>query len=157
MKKFCEELWRIVKFILITGVVNVLFSLANTAFFRSAAAANLPSLSTWLAIASWITSILTVILSTLLNRYFTFRATEPWYIAVPLMLVAVIAWLFLQPITMSIAAGRSAESAMTMSHLLSVLWPILQYLLQRCVIYCHTTDTNGWYRRFHPDTNEEGV
>jgi len=24
------------------------------------------------------------------------------------------------------------------------------------VIYSHSTDTNGWYRRFHPDTNEKG-
>ena len=44
-----------------------------------------------------------------------------------------------------------------MSNLLSVMWLLLQYLLQRCVIYCHTTDQNGWYRRFHSDTNEEGA
>lgn len=43
-----------------------------------------------------------------------------------------------------------------MISILGVAWFVVSYLLQRCVIYCHTIDTNGWYRRFHP-TNEEGV
>ena len=29
MNKFCDELWRIVKFILITGLVNLVFTIAN--------------------------------------------------------------------------------------------------------------------------------
>ena len=156
MQKFCDELWRIVKFILITGLVNVIFSLANSYFIRSAAASNAAFLGVWVSASSWIFLLLTTAIATLLNRYFTFRATEKWYIALPVMLIAAVGWQVLQAYPMSIAARHGAEIAMSMSYLLSMIWPILSYLLQRCVIYCHTVDTTGWYRRFHP-TNEEGV
>jgi len=155
--KFRTELWRIIKFILITGVVNLPLTIAYGAIVNGLAAAGQPGMGNWLVTLNYANSLLSTTLLTLLHRYFTFRATEKWYIALPFMLVAVIAWQLLKTYPMAIAAKQSHDAAVFMSNLLAIIWPILQYLLQRCVIYCHTTDQNGWYRRFHPDTDDEGV
>ena len=152
--KFRTELWRIVKFLLITFAVNLVFSLINGAV-TNALVAN-PSLSTGrtLSLLSWAFNLGTVLVATLIHRYFTFRATEPWYIAVPFMLVAAIGWQLLKAYPLEAAAKTGAQSVITMTYLLASVWLVLQYLLQRYVIYCHTTDQNGWYRRFHIDTKE---
>ena len=152
--KFRTELFRIVKFILITGTVNVVFALVNTTFFRSAAASNIASSGVLASASSWGFTIVTTLITTLLNRYFTFRATEKWYIALPVMLAAAIAWQILRSYPLAVTAQISMQASLNMSTLLGFVWMALQYLLQRCVIYCHTTDTNGWYARFHP-TNDE--
>ena len=95
-------------------------------------------------------------LLTLLHRYFTFRATEKWFIALPIMLLAAVVWQFVQALMLASFSKLGVNAVTALVTLLPFIWPVLSYLLQRCVIYCHTTDTNGWYRRFHP-TNDEGV
>lgn len=154
--KLRTEAWRIVKFLLITFAVNLVFSLGNVALTNTLVAN--PSLSTGrtLSLLSWVFNLGTVLVATLIHRYFTFRATEPWYIAVPFMLVAAILWQLLKASPMEAAAKTGVQSVITMTYLLAGVWLVLQYLLQRCVIYCHTIDQNGWYRRFH-STNEEGA
>ena len=154
MIKLRIELWRIVKFILITAAVSFPLTLAYCAIVNALAAAGQPDMGNWLVSLNYANILLSTTLLTLLHRYFTFRATEKWFIALPFMLIAVIAWQLLEAFPMAIAARQSQEAVASMSNLLSMVWPVLSYLLQRCVIYCHTTDTNGWYRRFHP-TNDE--
>lgn len=152
--KFRVELWRISKFILITAAVSLPLNIAYGAIVNALAAAGQPDMGSWLVVLNYANSLLSTALLTLLHRYFTFRATEKWYIALPFMLVAVITWQLLEIYPMAIAAKQSHDAVVLMSNLLTVIWTVLQYLLQRYVIYCHTTDTNGWYHRFHP-TNEE--
>ncbi|MBQ2929503.1 MAG: hypothetical protein IJD99_04745 [Clostridia bacterium] len=154
MMKFRTELWRIVKFLLITFAVNLVFSLINTGITTTLLANRSSSTGMWLSVLSWGFTLCTTLAATLLHRYFTFRATEPWYIAVPFMLVAAIIWQLVKSFPLNAAGNAGPQTIITMTYLLSFGWMILSYLLQRCVIYCHTTDTNGWYRRFHP-TNDE--
>lgn len=154
MMKFRTEIWRIVKFLLITGAVNLVFTFVNAGVTNALLANHTSSTGTWLSFMSYAFTFLTTLFAALLNRYFTFRATEKWYIAVPLMIIAAFAWQLLRTFPMNAAANAGAQLVITMTYLLGILWIILSYLLQRCVIYSHTTDQNGWYRRFHP-TNEE--
>lgn len=98
--------------------------------------------------------LLSTTLLTLLHRQFTFRATEKWFIALPIMLIADFGWQFLSSLALSIMTAAESNSPTqddfaALGNLRSGLWIVLSYLLQRCVIYCHTTDQNGWYRRFH--------
>ena len=150
------EIWRIVKFILITAAVNLPLTLLNGTLVNILTANKLPGVGTWLAVITYGQLLLSTVLLTLLHRYFTFRATEKWYIALPIMVIAAICWQFVQAYVLSATAKQGVEAMTAVAALLPIFWPVLSYLLQRCVIYCHTTDTNGWYRRFHP-TNEEGV
>ena len=152
--KFRTELWRIAKYILITGAVNIPLSILYGALINALAAGSSASTGTWLTVMNYAHLLISTLALTLLHRYFTFRATEKWYIAVPFMLVAAIAWQLLRTLPMAAAAKAGQDVLLTTANLLSGFWFVLQYLLQRCVIYCHTTDTNGWYKRFHP-TNEE--
>ena len=152
MSKFRVELWRIVKFLLITAIVNLPLTILYGAITNTLVANHSTSAGMLLSVQYYAHLFISTLLLTLVHRYFTFRATEPWFIAVPIMLVAVIGWQLL----MAIAAQQSQEAVTFMSNLLVVIWLPLQYLLQRYVIYCHTTDQNGWYRRFHPHTNEKG-
>ena len=154
MMKFRVELWRIVKFLLITAAVNLVFALLDNVIIYKVLTSPSGTTGTWLSAISWGFTLGTTLVATLIHRYFTFRATEPWYIAVPIMLVAVIGWQLLEALPMGYSARLGMQSTVTMTYLLSFAWMILSYLLQRCVIYCHTTDQNGWYRRFHP-TNDE--
>lgn len=156
MNKFRVELWRIVKFLLITAIINLPLTILYGVVTNALVASHSASTGVLLSVQYYAHLLISTLLMTLVHRYFTFRATEPWYIAVPIMLVAVIGWQLLKTYPMAIAARQSQEAVTSMSNLLAVIWLLLQYLLQRCVIYCHTTDINGWYRRFHP-TNEEGV
>ena len=155
--KFRTELWRIAKFLLITFAVNLVFTLANGAVTNALLGNTTSSTGQALSLLSWGNTILSALILALLHRYFTFRATEEWYIAVPFMLVAAIIWQLLKAYPLEAAAKTGAQRVITMTYLLSFAWLALSYLLQRCVLYCHTTDQNGWYRRFHSDTNEEGA
>ena len=148
------ELWRIVKFLLITFAVNLVFSLLNAGATQFLLANRSDSTGMWLSAISWGFTLGTTLVATLLHRYFTFRATEPWYIAVPIMLLAAVVWQLLRTLPQAAAAQLGMTAALNMSTLLGMVWFAVSYLLQRCVIYCHTTDTNGWYARFHP-TNDE--
>lgn len=155
MNKFRIELWRIVKFLLITFAVNLVFSIISGSITNALAAS--PSAGETLSMLSYGYIFFNTLALTLLHRYFTFRATEKWYIAVPLMLAAAFAWDWLETLPLSAAASyMGASGFIAMIYFLSCLWMLASYLLQRCVIYCHTTDQNGWYRRFHP-TDEEGA
>lgn len=159
--KFRVELWRIVKYILITCAVNLALMLLMLAVYRGLLASGI-SVGTASAVHSYGQLFLGTVLLTLLHRQFTFRATEKWFIALPIMLIAAFAWQFLSSMALSLLTG-ALDAAPTQDdfaafvNLRSLLWPILSYLLQRCVIYCQTTDTNGWYQRHHPTNDEEGV
>ena len=153
MEKFRVELWRIVKFLLITAAVNLPLTILHGAIINGLVAAGQPSIGSALAALNYANILLSTTLLTFLHRYFTFRATEKWFIALPIMLLAAIAWQFMQAYVLSVTAKQGVEAMTAVAALLPIIWPVLSYLLQRCVIYCHTTDQNGWYRRFHP-TNE---
>ena len=152
--KFRVELWRIIKFILITGAVNLPLTMVYGAIVNGLSATGQPGVGNWLAVITYGQIGLSTVVLTLLHRFFTFRATEKWYIALPVMLIAAAAWQFAQAYILSAGAKISVNTLYAIAAVQPFLWPVLSYLLQRCVIYCHTTDTNGWYRRFHP-TNDE--
>ena len=154
MSKFRIELWRIIKFLLITALINLPLTILYGMVTNALVANHSASTGMLLSVQYYAHMLISTLLMTLVHRYFTFRATEPWYIAVPFMLVAAIGWQLLKTFPMAITARQSQEAVTFMSNLLAVIWLLLQYLLQRYVIYCHTTDQNGWYRRFHP-TNDE--
>ena len=154
MSKFRIELWRIFRFVLISLAVEAVFSPLNAMLVGTLMANPDVPTGLWLSVFSWGFTIISTPVATLVHRYFTFRATEKWYIAVPVMLAATIFWQLLESFPMALVARLGMKATLSMSYLLLVVWHILAYLLQRYVIYCHTTDTNGWYRRFHP-TNDE--
>lgn len=154
MSKFRIELWRIVKFLLINTAVDLLLGLASIHILNAIMSTLNGSTGLWLAIHNYAHLFLGTTFLTLVHRQFTFRATEKWFIALPIMLVFMLAWQWLSHFPLAFAARNSQEAMSTVSNLLGVAGLVLQYLLQRCVIYRHTTDTNGWYRRFHP-TNDE--
>ena len=156
MMKFRVELWRIAKFVLITGAVNLAFSVANNVIVNGLAASRSGSIGQTLSLLSYAYTILTAIIAALLNRYFTFRATEKWYIAVPVMVIAALGWDVLSTLPRAASVQLGANVAMNMISILGAAWFVVSYLLQRCVIYAHTTDTNGWYARFHPTNDEKG-
>ena len=153
MEKFRVELWRIVKFLLITAAVNLPLTILHGAIINGLVAAGQPSIGSALAALNYANILFSTTLLTFLHRYFTFRATEKWFIALPIVVIAAICWQFVQAYVLSVTAKQGVEAMTAVAALLPIIWPVLSYLLQRCVIYCHTTDQNGWYRRFHP-TNE---
>ena len=159
MKRFCDECWRIVKFLLMTFAVNIPLSL----LYAKLISVSLATVHTgmWLSLASCAYNLLSAAVAALVNRYFTFHATEKWYVAVPTMMAASFLWSCLSNITammipqMSLAAGVNVGAA----YLENVLWLAVSYLLQRCVIYRHNLDTNAWYHRFHlayEEASDEG-
>ena len=149
MQRFCVELWRIVKFILIGLAVNLPLMLLNRALVNALVASGKPGVGNWLAAITYGQMVLSTVVLTLLHRYFTFRATEKWFIALPLMLIAAIVWQLVQAYMLSVISKLGVNAVTALAAVLPLVWPVLSYLLQRCVIYCHTPDTNGWYRRFH--------
>lgn len=157
--KFRVELWRIVKFLLITMAINLVFSLANLAITNGLVASRSASTGQMLALLSYAYTFLSTLVLVLIHRYFTFRATEKWYIAAPVMIVLAFLWSWLGSMTGvlldPVASGALTAASYTAAiNLRSILWIIASYLLQRYMIYSHTTDQNGWYKRFHP-TNDE--
>jgi len=152
--KLRVEAWRIVKFILITLAVNLPSTLVNGRLVNALVANGQPGIGDILAALTYANALLSTALLTLLHRYFTFRATEKWYIALPIMLIAAIVWQLVQSLMLTSISKLGVNAVTALVALLPFIWPVLSYLLQRCVIYCHTTDQNGWYCRFHP-TNDE--
>lgn len=155
MQKFRVELWRVVKFLLITLAVNLPIMFIWNALHRILLTQGGFSVGLAASVYSYSQMLVNAILLTLLHRYFTFRATEKWYIAMPIMIIANFAWQSLSStslilVSLLLSAEPTAADFALLVNARSVLWPILSYLLQRYVIYCHTTDTNIWYRRFHP-------
>lgn len=150
MKRLRIEIWRIMKFLLISEVVNIALSHLFVPLMASLTIQ--PAAGALLSFVSYVRLFLCAAILALLHRYFTFRATEPWFIALPLMLLYALLWQLLTALPMTFAARQSDTAVHQMSLLLYYISLILQYLFQRYVIYSHTTDTNGWYRRFHPDT-----
>ena len=151
------ELWRIAKFILITLAVQLPVTMINGYLVNALVAGNQPGIGDALAKLTYGNLLLSTTLLTLLHRYFTFRATEKWFIALPIMLLAAVVWQFVQALMLASISKLGVNAVTALVTLLPFIWPVLSYLLQRYVIYCHTTDQNGWYRRLHPDTNDEGV
>ena len=149
MNRFRVEGWRIVKFILIGLAVNLPLMLLNRALVNALVASDKPGVGNWLAAITYGQMVLSTVVLTLLHRYFTFRATEKWFIALPVMLIAAIVWQLVQAYMLSVISKLGVNAVTALAAVLPLVWPVLSYLLQRCVIYCHTTDTNGWYRRFH--------
>ncbi len=149
MNRFRVEGWRIVKFILIGLAVNLPLMLLNRALVNALVASGKPGVGNWLAAITYGQMVLSTVVLTLLHRYFTFRATEKWFIALPVMLIAAIVWQLVQAYMLSVISKLGVNAVTALAAVLPLVWPVLSYLLQRCVIYCHTTDTNGWYRRFH--------
>ena len=152
--KFRREMWRIAKFILITLAVQLPVTMINGYLVNALVAGNQPGIGDALAKLAYGNLLLSTTLLTLLHRYFTFRATEKWFIALPIMLLAAVVWQFVQALMLASFSKLGVNAVTALVTLLPFIWPVLSYLLQRCVLYCHTTDQNGWYRRFHP-TNEE--
>lgn len=156
-RSFATETWRAVKFLLISSAVSLLMALVYRAAMHALLAANLSQPGLWLSVLSYAYTFFNVSISTLLNRYFTFRATEKWYIALPLMLAAAFGWNLLTGTALTLMASRADDTIISqISTLLSILWIAAAYLLQRCAIYCHTTDTNKWYTRFHMGDEQQG-
>ena len=151
---FRVELWRIVKFILITLAVQLPFTIINGHLVNALVAGGQSGIGDALAALTYGNALLSTALLTLLNRYFTFRATEKWFIALPIMLIAAVVWQFAQSLMLASISKLGVNAITALAALLPFIWPALSYLLQRYVIYCHTTDQNGWYRRFHTDTKE---
>ena len=159
MKKFHDECWRIVKFLLVTFAVNIPLSL----LYAKLTSVILATLYTgmWLSLASYAYNLLSAAVAALVNRYFTFRATEKWYVAVPLVILAAFLFDWLEDYALILLArfSNTIEVMMKASDISSLLWVVLSYLLQRCVIYRHNLDTNAWYNRFHPayeEASDEG-
>ena len=156
MSKFRVELWRIAKFLLFSIVIDLLLGLISILIINEIMSSLNGSTGLRLTIHNYAHLFLGTTILTLVHRQFTFRATEKWYIALPIMLVFMLAWQWLSHFPLAIATRNSQETLTVMSNFLGIAGMLLQYLLQRYVIYCHTTDQNGWYRRFHTNT-EEGV
>lgn len=156
-RSLAAETWRAVKYLLITGAVNIVFALASGVATTQILSADTAQAGQWLSALSYACTVCSVSIATLLNRYFTFRATEKWYIALPIMLLAKLAWNLLTGMMLIQAAGSGTEVVSMTSDLLGLMWLVAAYPLQRCVIYCHATDTNGWCSRFRmADGKQEG-
>ncbi len=106
---------------------------------------------------TYVQLLLSTTAACLIHRYFTFRASEKWFIALPLMLAFAFAMQLLTAPVMTLAARYGTAALITASQALNVVTTVLAYLFQRYVIYRHSTDEGGWYRRFHPTNEEEGA
>ncbi len=152
---FRTELWRIVKYILIGWGVNLVFTFIQAPVL-SGLMEQSDSPGQALMLYSYGFILLNAAVSCLIHRYFTFRASEPWFVALPMMLLFTLGVQLLGSMV-TVAAGRmGAETLVKVTYALNAVKWLLAYLFQRYVIYCHSTDEGGWYRRFHPANEEEG-
>jgi len=145
MMKFRVELWRVVSFLLITTASTLPF--AAIYLFANDAVLQPQTYAYEFATGSlYFCAGLCMLLQTLLHRRFTFRATEKWYIAAPVMVLLALLWTYMLFASDSVdpdcARLYSSSELCTFSCWMTLAWLPLSYLLQRCVIYCHTTDTN---------------
>ena len=76
MSKFRIELWRILRFVLITLAVEAVFSPLNSMLVGTLMANPDVPTGLWLSVFSWGFTIISTPVATLVHRYFTFRATE---------------------------------------------------------------------------------
>lgn len=146
------ELSRIAKYLMITLAVNLLLSMLWLPVYRWMTAEGGQTIRWASALYSYGHLISGTILLTLLHRAFTFRATEKWYIALPLMVASALVFRVLSSwvlVMVEAAAGMQITAVVLtrMTTLNSYLWMACAYLLQRYVIYCHSTDDNWWYRK----------
>ena len=161
--RWTTEVFRFGKYLLITLAVNLLLNLNWLPVYRwMAEGPAVMTLGAASALFSYGHLISSTILLTLLHRAFTFRATEKWYIAVPLMLVAALGFRFLWSwglalLEVTMGLQVTAKVLANLTSLQGILWTICAYLLQRYVIYCHSIDDNWWYRRLHPAADESGT
>ena len=121
MEKFRVELWRIVKFLLITAAVNLPLTILHGAIINGLVAAGQPSIGSALAALNYANILLSTTLLTFLHRYFTFRAAEKWFIALPIMLLAAIAWQFMQAYVLSVTAKQGVEAMTAVAALLPII------------------------------------
>lgn len=155
------EILRIAKYVLITLIVNLLLNMIWMPVYRwMAEDSAVMTLGAASAVFSYGHLISSTIILTLLHRAFTFRATEKWYIAVPLMIVAAVGFRFLWAwmlALLQVAMGQqmTGMAFVNLTSMQGILWMICAYLLQRCAIYCHSIDDNWWYRRHLPATDEQ--
>ncbi len=152
---FSTEAWRIAKYILIAVAINTVFTVLQQPLLNAAMAAEQPGRA--MTLLSYGRIALSTVVGCLIHRYFTFRASEPWFIALPLMIVFAAGWRLVNGICLQVLGRVSVENIVQSSYLLGLIHLVLAYLFQRYVIYCHTTDDGGWYRRFHSTTEEEGA
>ncbi len=150
------EVWRIVKYILIGGLLNLAFTLSYS-YMVSPAVLESDAPGRLMTVWTYVQLLLSTTAACLIHRYFTFRASEKWYIALPLMLLFALGMRMLTSMVMALAGRLGTAAVITASQVISPVATVLAYLFQRYVIYCHSTDEGGWYRRFHPTNEEEGA
>lgn len=129
-RSLAAETWRAVKYLLITGAVNIVFALASGVATTQILSADTAQAGQWLSALSYACTVCSVSIATLLNRYFTFRATEKWFIALPIMLLAKLAWNLLTGMMLIQAAGSGTEVVSMTSDLLGLMWLVAAYPLQ---------------------------
>lgn len=139
---------RIVKFLLLTILVQYFLERLRPSLTRAILFSGSPQVDLWLTVLAYAYPLMIVAVCTLVNRSFTFRSSKNWFIAVLLMMLATFLWNILRS-TVIADAGSWAD----------LLWLAISYLLQRCVIYRGTLDTNGWYDRSQSthEANDERV
>lgn len=154
-RRIATEIWRAVKYLLICGAVALPIAQVYRAAVNSLTATAGGQIGLTLTVLSCAYDILNVCINTPLNCYFTFRARKRWYVALPVMLVALLGWKWLTGMLLMQVAERGMTAYKQASTWLGVLWLAVSYLLQRCAVYGRMVDNNRWYTRLHP-TNEQG-
>lgn len=157
--KFRTELWRIVKFLLITISTTLLFAVMYLSF-NNAVLQPESSCYEFLDGTLYALSGLCVLTQTLLHRWLVFRTKGPWW-AVAILVLLALFWTYFpfsnDSIDPDCARVYTPAYLSELACWMVTLWLLVTYLSQRYLLYCHTTDTNGWYRRFHPTNDEEGA
>ncbi len=153
---FRTETWRIVRYILISLALNVGFALIRQPLVNNVIlSSDQPG---WLlTYFSYGQILLNTLIACLIHRYFTFRSSKKWFVALLMMLGFALAMQFLSSFAMRMASRFGMEAMITASNMLSLAELILAYLFQRYVLYRDSIDTGAWYVRFHSDNNTEGA
>ena len=72
---------RIIKLLLVTPAANLVFSLLDSVIIYALLTSPSGATGTQLSVLSWGFTLGTTLIAALIHRFFTFCATEPWYIA----------------------------------------------------------------------------
>lgn len=158
MGTFKTEGRRIVRYLLLTLAAQQLFERLSPSLTRAILFSGSPQTDLWMTLLVYCYPLVITAVCTLINRYFTFHASKKWYIAVLLMMLATVLWNILGNIIIMIRSS-SGEVISGAGYMEELLWLTVSYLLQRCVIYRHTLDTNNWYdhSRLTQEASDEGV
>lgn len=148
MLKFRVELWRVMKFILISAAADLLFACIGLSCKLWLDSAGLYTYKTQFALVGAATSLNTVTL-VLLHRRFTFRASGSMTGVLLGMFVAANLWTGNIVRTVFESLRLTRESAPWLAVILAGLWLILSYLLQRYGFYKKAIDTNRLAQRRH--------